>query len=179
METTDRKGQSAGIVGGVILVVVGGLFLLQQTIGLPIWSIYWPFYVIIPGLFCLGMAALGGEGAGWLAIPGMIVSTVGAILLIQDLTGRYETWAYAWALVSPFAVGVGILLAGLREGQPSKIESGKGLAMSGLVLFLVFGAIFELLIFGERAAAGVIWPIVLIIVGLGLLLGRRRWPARR
>lgn len=179
METTDRRGQSGSIVGGVILILLGGLFLLQQTIGFSVWAIYWPFYIIIPGLLCLGVAAFVGKGGGWLAIPGTIVTTVGAILLVQDLTDRYETWAYAWALVSPLAVGVGLFLAGLRDERPSQVESGKAMAVVGLVLFLIFGAVFELLIFRERVAAGVVWPLVLVALGVALLFGRGRWSVRQ
>jgi hypothetical protein len=178
METTNRRGASASIAGGVILLLLGIIFLLQQAFNFPIWSLYWPFYVIIPGLLCLGLTALGGQEASWFAVPGAIVTTVGTILLAQDLTNRYETWAYAWALVSPFAVGVGLLLSGLRNGRTELIESGRAMAVTGLVLFLIFGAFFELLIFEQRVAAGVVWPLVLVALGVVLLFNRGRWPAR-
>ena len=38
-----------------------------------------------------------------LAIAGSIVTVSGLILLIQDATAHYESWAYAWALVFPGA----------------------------------------------------------------------------
>ncbi len=178
METSDRRGQSASIVGGLILVLLGALFLLQQVVDLNFGGIFWPFFVIIPGLLCLAAMALGGKGSGWLAFPGTIVTAVGCILLFQALTGRYETWAYAWALVSPFAVGVGMLLMGLRDDLPAQVASGRTLMTIGLGLFLAFGAFFELMIFHAIMDAGRIWPLALIAVGIGLLV-RSIWrPAR-
>jgi hypothetical protein len=42
----------------------------------------------------------------------------------------------------------------------------------GVVLFLAFGAFFELLIFQSFAAATWFWPVVLIGLGLWLLVTR-------
>src|SRR5688572_31232911 len=147
METPERRGQSVSIVGGVILVVLGTLFLLQQVVDFDIGRIFWPFFVIIPGLLCLAAVAFGDKASNWLAVPGCIVTTVGFILLVQSLTDRYETWAYAWALVAPFSVGVGTLLIGMRDEVPSQVAAGRTLIGIGLGLFLAFGAFFELLIF--------------------------------
>ena len=47
------------------------------------------------------------------AIAGSIVTTVGSVLLYQQTTGHWESWAYAWALVGPGAAGLGMLVYGL------------------------------------------------------------------
>ena len=178
METSDRRGQVASIVGGIILVLLGALFLLQQVVDFDIGAIFWPFFVIIPGLLCLAAVAFGGKESGWLAVPGSIVTTVGLILLFQALTGRYETWAYAWALI-PTAAGVGTLLPGLRDEEPSQVAAGRTLIGIGLGLFLAFGAFFELLIFHGSVAAGTFWPLALIAIGIALLFARIWRPAGR
>jgi len=172
METSERRGQSVSSVGGLILVLLGALFLLQQVVDFDIGRIVWPFFIIIPGLLCLTAVALGGKASGWLAVPGSIVTMVGCILLFQALTGRYVTWAYAWALVAPFGVGVGMLLLGLRDDHPWGMASGLTLMAIGLGLFLACGAFFEVLIFRGAVAAGTIWPLALIAVGIVLLIGR-------
>lgn len=171
METSDRRGQSASIVGGIILVMLGAIFLLQQVVDFDLGRIFWPYFVILPGLLCLAAMAFGDKASSWLAIPGSIVTTVGLILLFQALTGRYETWAYAWALI-PTAVGVGTLMIGLHDEIPSQVASGRALMAIGLGLFLAFGAFFELIIFRNSVAAGTIWPLALIAVGIALLFGR-------
>jgi hypothetical protein len=99
------------------------------------------------------------------------MTTVGFILFFQALTGRYETWAYTWALAAPFAAGVGTLLLGLRDEQPSQVAAGRTLIATGLGLFLAFGAFFGLLIF-HGSAAGTIWPLAVIAAGVALLFGR-------
>jgi hypothetical protein len=178
MEISNRSGQSASGGGGIILVLLGTLFLLQQVVDFDIGRIFWPFFVIIPGLLCLSAMAFGGKGSSWLAVPGTIVTTVGCLLLLQALTDRYETWAYAWALAAPLAVGVGTLLIGLRDGVPSQVATGRTLIGIGLGLFLAFGAFFELLIFRGSAVAETLWPLALIAVGIVLLFAQVWRPAR-
>jgi hypothetical protein len=44
-------------------VLLGTLFLLQQVVDFDIVQIFWPFFVIIPGLLCLAAMAFGGKGS--------------------------------------------------------------------------------------------------------------------
>ena len=43
-----------------------------------------------------------------------VVTTVGLVLLYQNTTGRWESWAYAWALVGPAASGA--------RAEPGRIQ---------------------------------------------------------
>jgi cadmium resistance protein CadD (predicted permease) len=117
---------------------------------------------------------LGGRGAGGLAVPGSIVTTVGLILLYQNYTNHWESWAYAWGLI-PMAVGIGLMINGAWSFRPGLVTQGRRLAITGLGLFLVFGAFFEVLIFrGFIGYAQWLWPVLLIVLGLFLLLRRGR-----
>ena len=55
------------------------------------------------------------RGLGF-AIAGTIVTTIGFLLLYQDSTGHWESWAYAWALLT-LAAGLGTLIYGLAIGR--------------------------------------------------------------
>ena len=171
----DRAGRDLDVGGatalGVLLIVLGGVFLIAQQTGFDIGDIRWPFWVIVPGLVLLvaGMLVPGGSG---MLIGGSVVTTVGLVLLYQDATDHWESWAYAWALVGPAASGVGSLLAGLRTGNSSMVRAGATGAMVGLGIFAAGYLFFEgiLNISGQRAAAP-------RLGGAGR--GHRPWPGAR
>lgn len=163
----------AGLVFGSILLSLGMLFLVGQLLGIGPGRILWPFFIIVPGLaFFVGMVA-GGRGAGGLAIPGSIVTTVGLLLLYQNAIGHWVSWAYGWALV-PMAVGIGLMIHGSWSDSRVLRESGRRVATIGVVLFLVFGAFFELVlnVSGYWRFGQWLWPVLLIAVGVFLLLRR-------
>lgn len=175
---SERRG---AVVLGTILILIGGAFLVSNAMDLDL-DVAWPAFVIVPGLALFLSAFLVGRGPGTgLAIAGSIVSTVGVILAVQEAVDAYGTWAYAWALVAPGSVGLGMILYGLLGGQPKLVEAGVPALGAGLALFLAFGAFFEGVIglSGEPLLAiGDVLPIVLIGLGgalvIGSLLGRRR-----
>jgi len=183
-----RSVNLAAVVVGAALVGLGLLFLLARLFGalfhIDIGHFLWPFWVIVPGvlLYILGLAARDKGGLG-LAIAGSVVTMVGLILLFQAVTGLWATWAYAWALIAPASVGLGMALYGALKRQPDLVHSGARLAAIGLVLFLAFGIFFELIIgisgFGLGGAGKLLLPILVIGIGIAvlaaaLLSGRRR-----
>lgn len=178
-ERHPASPDQAARVGGVVLVGLGLLFLVQQAFGFDVGHYGWPLFIILPGLAMLGAFALSGRGASGLAVPGCVVTTVGLILAIQNTFGVWETWAYVWALI-PAAVGLGLRLQGERLGQPRPIEVGTRMLEGGLLGFVVFAVFFELILdishLGANAARSIVGPAVLILAGLYLLL--RRSPRR-
>jgi hypothetical protein len=164
----------------LILVGLGVLFLLEQFLRIDIWAFAWPFIIIaFGGLFFVGMVT-GGKSAGGLAIPGSIISMIGLILLYQNTSGYWETWAYAWTLIIT-AVGIGMFIMGVWSGQEGARRAGVSVAGVGVVLFLVFGAFFELgaSFLGLRRTSGLLWPLMLIAAGLYLLISRSGLFRRR
>jgi hypothetical protein len=171
-DNTSRGG--ANLILGAILIGLGLLFLVVQIPGVRFGYHMWPFFIIIPGLaFFVGMV-LGGRGAGGLAVPGSIVTTVGLILLYQNVTNHWVSWSYAWGLIVA-AVGIGLMINGSWSFRPALITQGRRVAVIGLALFLAFGAFFEAFIFrGFIGYAQWVWPVALIALGLFLLLRRGR-----
>jgi hypothetical protein len=97
-EQTMHKRSS--IVVGTILILVGILFLLVQffpglAASLDI-STQWPLIIVGVGGLLILSAFLGTPK---LAIPGSIVTGIGGILYVQNLTGAWDSWAYVWALI--------------------------------------------------------------------------------
>lgn len=150
---------------GVILVLVGGMYLVGQIFNINSLWLLWPFIIIASGgLFFAGMFALGKRG-GPLAIPGSIISMVGIILFFQNLLRLWQTWSYAWGLII-VSVGVGMVISGSWSGQARMRQSGWRLARIGLTLFLVFGVISEFLFrLTPDSNQSLIGPIILISLG--------------
>ncbi|MEX2503100.1 MAG: hypothetical protein WD336_12050 [Trueperaceae bacterium] len=160
---------------GALLILLG-LVVLAARMGA---SLAWPVFVLAPGVALLAVALFGPKRSAGMAVPGAIVSTVGLILLVQQATGTYQEWAYAWGLVLA-AVGAGTFLQASIEANEARQQEGVRLAVLGLTLFAAFGAFFELLIFGGafRGVLGWALPIGLIVAGALLLWRRPRGAAR-
>ncbi len=169
---TDRLRSMGVLAAGVGLIVLGALFLLGQIFHFDVWTHLWPFFIIVPGLlFFAGMVLVGKKG-GPLAVPGSIVTMVGMLLLYQSLSNHWGSWAYAWALVAPTSVGIGIAIAGLWGEDPKAVRAGTGLIGVGLVLFLIFGTFFELIlnISGLRNGPFGRLLLPLLLIGAGVIV---------
>lgn len=171
----STRSNRSGLVGGVLLIVLGVLAMIFQFFDLSgtFWEFSWPFIIVgVGALLFLGML-LGGRGSAGLAVPGSIVTTVGLILLFQNTFGYWESWSYAWTLIVT-AVGAGLWLRGAYGGVPESRQAGGRVFVIGLIMFVVFGAFFGLGFgpLGFERSAGLIWPAVLIVLGLYLILAR-------
>ncbi len=169
-------GLGSAIVWGVILIALGVLFLLQELFNLDVWHYAWPFLLIVPGLLCFAGMVLGGKNSGGLAIPGSILTMVGLIFLYQNTFDRFESWAYAWALIFPTSIGIGRFIEGWWSDRPELRANGIAMVRSGLVLFLILAAFFELVLnlggFFREDTARFAFPALLILIGVLLLLSR-------
>lgn len=170
METKPRNAGT--LIGGAFLIALGLLALFSELFGrLNFWGTFWPFIIIgIGAMFFAGMVA-GGKSAAPLAIPGSIVGMIGLMLFVQNVTGRFESWAYGWTVIV-FSVGLGIFIMGLWSGDAEQRRSGKGVMSVGAILFIIFGAFFEGLIFRSVGFSDYIFPVALILLGLYLVIKR-------
>jgi hypothetical protein len=182
MTTAGPNRDRGGVILGIVLIALGGLFLLDRLAGIDLGRAGWPLFIIVPGVLLLvwGLTMTGREGIG-LAVGGGITLVVGLILAVQNATGLWATWAYAWALVGPGGTGIGLTGYGLTHRDQGLVASGVRSLGSGLALFFAFGLFFEGLIglSGTPFLTTDIGPVVLIAVGtvilvLGLTRGRPR-----
>jgi len=170
-----RRGRRQSTVVGGLLVLIGAILLAGQLVRIDVGHYGWPFFVIVPGVVILFVAltARGAISEG-LAILGSIVTMTGLILLFQDATNHYESWAYVWALVFPGAIGLGMILYGLTARRPGNLRAGTRLVGIALVLFLLGAAFFEGVIgiggYQLDRTAGVVLGVIIIAVGALLLI---------
>jgi hypothetical protein len=176
----SARRSGTGLAMGVVLVVVGVFYLVVQVAGVDLSVFGWPLFVIIAGLTLLvvGFASLG-TGA---AIPGGILTMVGLVLAYQNSTGHWSSWAYAWALVAPGGVGLGLFLQGIRERSTGLIRQGRSLMFIALLIFMVGFVLFESILnisdISDQPVVKGALPALLILIGV-LLLGRSIQNSRR
>jgi len=166
---------SRNTVPALILIGLGILFLIAQVSGGIGWlfGTAWPLLILLPGLLFFGVAFFGDRHMAGFFFPGTIVTGIGAILLFQNVTDRWESWAYVWALIPAF-VGLALMLSGNKVESESQIRAGRGLLLSFGIVFLVLTVFFELFIFaGNAGLAEWILPVALICMGLYLFFGGR------
>lgn len=156
---------------GVFLIVAGIVFLLARLLPFDMGQYTWPLFVIAAGAMFLALGLAGRSLAGFV-IPGSIVTMAGLILAVQNTFGVWAAWSYAWALVFPFSVGVGIALLGMQLGQPDQVRIGSRMAGTGVVLFLVFGTFFEGILHVSGIDLGSVGDLIIpvVLIGTGLVL---------
>lgn len=162
----------AGIVAGIILIVIGGAFLVARLADLTLGADAWPLWIVIPGLAMLvGSLAIPPRGGLGLAIPGAIITIVGLVLWVQESYDVYATWAYAWALVAPTGPGIGMLVYGLAKRDRELTADGTRTTLVGLGLFLGFALFFEGVIgLSGNRIAGLDEVLPYVVIGLGALM---------
>lgn len=163
------------LIAGLVLLGIGVLVLASEPLidflrGLGIDDDvlrWWPVLIIGLSLFFLVPSFVGRQHprlrAG-MAIPGALLAGVGAALLYTSLTDRWSAWSYLWSVV-PFSFGLGMYAAGWIADAPAFKWIGSGIAVGGVVAYLVFATAFGGEAFRLVAAIGI------IALGLALTIG--------
>ena len=174
-----QRGSGGAVVLGGLLIALGLVFLAGQYWNVDLGQYGWPIYVIGPGLALVLLGLTQRDGSG-LTIFGSMVTIVGLILLYQNLTDYWESWAYAWTLIAPGGSGVGMLLYGARAGNGGMMRAGLWQILTALGLFAAGFLFFEGLIgISGRRFPLPDWVLPLAVILIGLLLLFRGFTARR
>ena len=172
-----NKSRNAGaLIGGLVLIAIGILSLLGQVFRqINFLETFWPLIIIGVGAVFFAAMFAGGRSVSGLAIPGSIFSAIGLMLFYQNLTGHWESWAYSWTVIL-MAVGIGIYIMGAWGGRSEQRQAGLRVLRIGLVMFVIFGAFFELIFTGGMPIGlrTIFFPAALILLGLYLILNRTR-----
>ena len=160
----------SGVAVGAILVIVGAILLGGQVLDIGLGDLGWPLIIVAVGvaLLLIGLVVVNESG---MVVGGTVVTTVGLVLLYQNQTGHWESWAYAWALVGPAASGLGLALWGVRSGDSKDVRNGFWGFLGGLAFFAVGYLFFEgvIGISGERLALDD-WVLPAVVIGIGVVI---------
>lgn len=142
------------------------------TLGIMLWSgigVFWPMFVLVPGMAFLAAGFSGKKAAAGLLIPGMLVSGTGSLLLLSNITGYWESWSYTWTLYFVF-LGIGLGLMGRIMEDDNLQGVGRGFMMAGAAAFVVFAFLMEA-VFNVGGGIGAFgWSLLLIAAGAIMLL---------
>ena len=176
--TPERRGSSGTALLGILLITVGVFFFIGQWLNIDWGAATWPFYVIAPGLALMAFGLTQRDGSG-LTVAGSIVTMVGLVLLYQNATGHWESWAYAWALVGPGGSGLGMLLYGTRSGNRKMARDGFWQILVAIGLFVAGFIFFEGIIgiSGQQLPLPE-WVLPVAVIAIGLLVLVRGFTAR-
>lgn len=182
MANQDNRTTRSSLANlGILLIVVGIVILALQYIHLDLswlperWAeLAWPVRIIVPGLalFVVGLVLPGQAGEG-LSSFGLVAAAVGTLLWYQGVTGAWESWAYAWALVFPAAGGLAGIIHGTLHANWRHVRDSFGGLVFGVVMFIVLGFVFEGWLgfegFGLNRIAAWVPGVILLAVGVIVL----------
>jgi hypothetical protein len=155
---------------GAILVIIGGILLAGQLLDLGFEDLGWPFIIIAIGLAILLIGLVVANQSG-MVVGGTVVTTVGLVLLYQNATNHWESWAYAWALVGPAASGLGLALWGIRSADGRDVRHGTWGLLGGLAFFAVGYLFFEGIIgISGRRLPLPEWALPALVIGIGVVI---------
>lgn len=156
------------------VIAIGAALLVANLFDFALIDVLWPGFVLAPGLIMLWPAYNNTPEQpskfAFLAIPGAIMITVGALLFIMNMTNHFEAWAYSWPLVFA-SVAWGLMYAKRSEPDHPIHQKGYGFLRTMVLLAMGFAVFFELIIFGSFNP---LLPLGVIAYGVYLLLKDRR-----
>lgn len=152
-----------------------GLFLLAATIfDFRVMDVLWPFFVIGPGLLLMLPAYKSTDtqqsSFSFLAIPGAMVTAVGILLFVMNITGYFEAWAYAWTLVICASIW-GIGYAKRFNPTSRDHDSVAKLVRWSVYTFAGLAVFFEVIVFENFHP---LFSLAFIVYGVYLLAKKRR-----
>jgi hypothetical protein len=180
-EQNTRRTRSSMANVGILLIIAGIVILALQYVRIDLnwlpqrWAdMSWPLHIIIPGLalFVVGLVLPDRAGEG-LSEFGLVAAAVGTLLWYQAITGTWESWAYAWALVFPVTGGLAGIIHGTLHANWRHVRDGAESLAFGLVVFVVLGYVFEGWLgfegFGLNRIAAWVPGVILLAVGFTVL----------
>lgn len=152
-------------IASIALVAAGvGLLALNIFTGGRIKIALPLLFLVLGGAFFIITAILRRRlpWADFFYILAALLSAFGFIFLLNELTGDWNAWAYAWLFLLA-ALGAGMILANQeRNWHPSLDIVGWSLVAGGITLFILFGAI------AGGQFIQVMAPVLLAAAGLAL-----------
>lgn len=159
-----------GLVGGLILIGIGVLALLAQTVDFISWEAFGIYFVLMLGLVFIVWGLLSREAG--LIIPGGILSGIGAGIAVLVNGWVPAGWEDGGVFLILF--GLGWLLITVLTAVFTPEPQWWALIPGGIIGFVGLAVLFGGVFMKALAAVSVLWPLALIVLGLFVLWGARR-----
>jgi uncharacterized membrane protein HdeD (DUF308 family) len=161
----NYKHNRGRIITGIAFILVGAFMLLSRLVGAPMGRLFWPFMLIIGGLlffisYFFSQRAKGNEG---LLFPATYLTILGLMFTFLNFTD----WEYMRYLWPTFVFGVAISLGVIYIFTPSDTGDQRKGSRSAIMVLTVISVMLYLL----AAKASILWPLILIVLGLIVIFG--------
>jgi uncharacterized membrane protein HdeD (DUF308 family) len=161
----NYKHNRGRIITGIAFILVGALMLLSRLVGAPMGKLFWPFLLIIGGLlffvsYFFSQRAKGSEG---LLFPATYLTILGLLFTFLNFTD----WEYMRYLWPTFVFGVAISLGVVYLFTPDELAHQRKGSRSTILTLTVISVMLYLL----AAKASILWPLILIALGLIVIFG--------
>lgn len=134
------------------IIGIGGLLLAANLFDFALMDFLWPGFIIVPGLLLLWPAYNSvpeqNSRLSFLAIPGAMLTTIGLMLFMMNMTDHFEAWAYSWTLL-PASVAWAAMYIHRFEPDRKIHETGHKFIRSMIMAFGGLFVLFELVIWGN------------------------------
>jgi hypothetical protein len=153
------------IVTGILLVLLGGIWLVGQFIGQ--WAVadFWPFFLILGGLIFYAFFFMRTEqpaGFEGMLFPGTYLTIIGLLFLLMNLIG-WHNMRYAWPT---FVLGVPLSLGAMYRFGRIGPERKRAELLPAIKILTIIAAVLYLVAIGGIY----LWPVALIIIGLAIII---------
>lgn len=153
------------IISGLVLILLGGLFLVNQMVEIPSVG-----KLFLPGLGLIFLVWGMVTRTGGLLIPGGILTGIGAGVYLMEalpLEGEQDGGVFLMAFGGGFALITLLSLVFSTEKHWWALIPGSILAAIGVALY-IGGTALKIL-----ETIGNFWPVALILVGIWVIFRRR------
>ena len=164
MAEDSKKGHGARTFWGIVIILMGILFLLHELDIIVDIGAFGYLFLIVPGigLWFLFFSRRGRRGIEGLLIPGTILTLLGAFFLYQEIT----EWKYSGETSFIYIIIVALsFFAAHYFGTRSR-----GFLVPAWILIIVS----LIILFTTTIKWDFIWPTILIVFGLWLLFKPKR-----
>lgn len=164
MQNQVSAKRNGDFIGGLIVVSMGLWFLLNNFgVNVPSLGAFWPIFPIVGGGAALWGYVNSQGRAPEALIPGVIAILIGSFFFLFTLgIVPWETMGVLWPIF-PLIVGIAFVMASLAGGP-------KELIVPGVIVMLVGGLGFAGVALGWEISMGQLWPVFMILGGLGMLI---------
>jgi hypothetical protein len=158
----EHKHNGRKSTGGLILIALGVMFILQNVFGYNMFSMekLWPIFVLIPGLsFEFGYFTTRRNPG--VLVPGGILTTIGGLFFFET----YTNWMfseYTWPIYI-LAVAVGLFQLYLFGGRKKGLLIPVFILTTLSVVFMASGLM-------SAAIGSIILPVALILLGISKIV---------
>lgn len=163
--TSPSHSRRNRIISGLVLILLGGLFLLNQIVQIPSVG-----NLFLPGLGLIFLIWGAVTRTGGLLIPGGILTGIGAGVYLMEtlpLEGTQQPGVFLMTFGGGFALITLLSLVFSDEKHWWALIPGGILAAIGAALYMGGAALDVLEMIGR------FWPVALILVGIWVIFRRR------